>query len=146
MNRTDDPIREMLDSYREAVLAKNVQAFAALYDEHVEVFDMWGNWKISGIAAWRKMAADWFSSLGDERVMVSVKDVHATSSGELAVGHATLTYTAVAPGGAPLRSLSNRITVAMRRGTAGWKVVHEHTSAPIEHASLTAILHEPGDR
>ena len=39
-----------------------------------------------------------------------------------------------------LRSLSNRMTVAMQRRGDDWKVVHEHTSAPIEHGTLKAQL------
>lgn len=140
----EHPIQRMLDGYSSAVLAKDTDAFAALYEDAVEVFDMWGTWKISGIAAWRAMAGEWFASLGDERVEVSFKDVRSHCAGELAVGHATVTYTAIDTNGETVRSLSNRITVAMRRGPAGWKVVHEHTSAPIEHGSLTAILNEPG--
>jgi ketosteroid isomerase-like protein len=142
-NHAEDPIQRIFDGYSSAVLAKDTDAFAALYDDAVEVFDMWGTWKISGIAAWRAMADGWFASLGDERVVVSFKDVRSCSSGELASGHATVTYTAIDARGEPVRSLSNRITVAMRRGPTGWKVVHEHTSAPIEHEGLTAILQEP---
>ena len=41
---------------------------------------------------------------------------------------------------AVLRSLSNRMTVVLRRRDGEWKVVHEHTSAPIEHETLKARL------
>jgi ketosteroid isomerase-like protein len=58
----------------------------------------------------------------------------------LAIGHATLTYTAVSAAGQRLRTLDNRITLALRRQAGEWKIFHEHTSAPIEHATLKAIL------
>jgi ketosteroid isomerase-like protein len=140
MSDNADPFLSMLGSYRAAVLAKDVDAFAALYDDDVQIFDTWGRWSVSGIAAWRVMASDWFSSLGSERVVISVSEAQTTHIGDLAVGHAILTYTAVSAGGQALRSLSNRITSALRRTGDSWKVFHEHTSVPIDHESTKGIL------
>ena len=67
----NDPFVHMLDGNRDAVFARDVDAFAALYDQDVHVFDMWGGWSLRGIAAWRRMAEGWFGSLGDERVRVT---------------------------------------------------------------------------
>lgn len=140
MNKHTDPFVQMLDSYKAAVLAKDVDAFAALYSDDVHIFDMWGAWSLRGIKSWRNMAREWFSSLGTERVIVDVKDAQSTLSGELAIGHAILTYTAVSAEGKELRSLSNRITMALKRTGESWEVLHEHTSAPIDHHSLKAAL------
>jgi len=136
----DNPFSRALAAYVEAVLAKDVDAFTALYDQDIHVFDMWGAWSIRGLAAWREMAAGWFSSLGDERVVVTCDSADSTVSEDLAIGHAILTYTAVAPDGTALRSLSNRATMALRRTGDSWKIFHEHTSAPIDHQSQQAIL------
>jgi ketosteroid isomerase-like protein len=75
-----------------------------------------------------------------------VSDLVSATSGDLSVGHATLTYTALSEGGEKLRSLDNRITVALRRtGDSGrWKIFHEHTSGPIEHPSLKGIVQRSG--
>ena len=140
MNSANDPVARMLDAYREAVYAKDVDAFASLYDTNVHVFDMWGAWSLQGIAAWRGMAEGWFGSLGDERVRVEFDDVQSRVDESMACGHATVTYSAQAPDGATLRSLSNRMTVVLQRRGEAWKVVHEHTSAPIEHQTLKARL------
>ncbi|MBD8900185.1 nuclear transport factor 2 family protein [Rhodanobacter sp. DHG33] len=140
MNELTDPFVKMLDAYKAAVLAKDVDAFVALYDDDVHVFDMWGAWSLRGVEPWRNMASGWFSSLGSERVIVEVKDAQSTLAGDLAVGHAFLTYTAVSAEGKELRSLSNRITAALKRTSGAWKVIHEHTSAPVDPESLKAIL------
>ncbi len=144
MDDPSDPFLQALAAYRAAVLARDVDAFAALYDDEVHVFDMWGAWSLRGIDAWRAMAVDWFASLGDERVVVDAREAGGTRSGDIAVGHAVLTYTALSPEGEKLRSLDNRITLGLRRVDGAWKVFHEHTSAPIEHGSGKAILRYAG--
>ncbi|MGO4376971.1 nuclear transport factor 2 family protein [Pseudoduganella sp. RAF19] len=134
------PVHQFIESYCAAVLAKDVQAFAALYDDDVEVFDMWSNWSQQGIEAWRGMAEQWFSSLEDETVVVAANEISCTEGADLCIGTAILTYTARSTSGETLRSLSNRLTVAMRRHGDGWQVIHEHTSAPIHHQTTKAIL------
>ena len=75
MSQTSDPVHEALARYSAAAYDKNVDAFVSLYADDVHVFDMWNSWELRGIGAWRDMAVGWFSSLGDERVVVSASDV-----------------------------------------------------------------------
>jgi ketosteroid isomerase-like protein len=140
MSPNIDPIQEALTNYSAAVHDKDANAFVSLYSDDLHVFDMWNSWDLRGIAAWRKMAEGWFSSLGDERVVVTASDVESAVAGDVAVGHATLTYTAVSADGTELRSLDNRITIALRRTGNAWKIFHEHTSGPIRHDSLKGII------
>ena len=140
MSQTSGPVHEALARYSAAAYEKDVDAFVALYSADLHVFDMWNSWELRGIDAWRAMAAGWFSSLGDERVVVKATDVVATVNGELAMGHATLTYTAISADGQELRSLDNRITLAMRRAGNAWKIFHEHTSGPIDHKTMKGVI------
>ena len=140
MSHMPDPFLKLLEEYKTAVLAKDVEAFLALYDDDVHVFDLWGAWSLRGIAAWRGMAVEWFASVGDDRVIVESHQAGSTCLGDLAIGHAFLTYTAVSADGTELRSLDNRITAALRKVKGVWKIFHEHTSVPIDHASTKAIL------
>lgn len=141
----NNPFLSALAAYAEAVRSKDVDAFTALYDQDVHVFDMWGRWSLHGLIAWREMAMGWFSSLGDERVVVTFDSAHSTVTEDLVVGYAIFSYTAIAPDGTKLRSLSNRATLALRNTSDGWKIFHEHTSAPIDHKSLLAILSRSGN-
>jgi ketosteroid isomerase-like protein len=143
MSQTSDPVRNFLTQYAQAVHEKNVVAFVSLYADDLHVFDMWNNWELRGIEAWRRMAEGWFGSLGDERVVVAAKDIEAVTGSELALGHATLTFTAVTVEGKELRSLDNRLTLAMWCTDADWKVFHEHTSAPIMHESMKGMIKRP---
>lgn len=140
MSNQIDPVVKMIESYKAAVLAKNVDAFCAIYDADVHIFDMWGQWSMRGIEAWRAMAQGWFSSLGTEQVVVDANNIESVLSNVMAVGHAIFTYTAVSAAGEKLRSLDNRITVVLKRTGDTWKVIHEHTSAPIDHETLKANL------
>ena len=140
MSQTSDPVHQALARYSAAAYEKDVDAFVALYSADLHVFDMWNSWELRGIDAWRAMAAGWFSSLGEERVVVKARDVVATVNGELAMGHATLTYTAISADGQELRSLDNRITLAMRRVGNAWKIFHEHTSGPIDHKTMKGVI------
>lgn len=144
MNQTTDPVAHALAQYKATAYAKDVDAFVSLYADDVHVFDMWNQWELRGIGAWRGMAEEWFGSLGTERVVVSFSDVAATVGADIALGHATVTYTAVSAEGKELRSLDNRMTIALRRTGDAWKIFHEHTSGPIEHASMKGMIKRGG--
>ena len=144
MNQTTDPVAHALAQYKATAYAKDVDAFVSLYADDVHVFDMWNQWELRGIDAWRGMAEGWFGSLGTERVVVSFSDVAATVSADIALGHATVTYTAVSAEGKQLRSLDNRMTIALRRTGDTWKIFHEHTSGPIEHVSMKGMIKRGG--
>lgn len=140
MTQLPDPVRQALDRYAAAAYEKNVDAFVSLYSDDIHVFDMWNRWEIRGIEAWRKMAEGWFGSLGAERVVVKASDVTSTVSGDLALGHATLTYAAISPEGKELRSLDNRLSIALRKAGQAWKIFHEHTSGPIDHQTMRGTI------
>jgi len=106
----------------------------------VQVFDMWGAWSYNGIAAWREMVANWFGSLGTERVIVDFSNPKATVAQDLAVVHAFVTYKAVTADGVELRSLDNRLTAILTPRGDGWKIVHEHTSSPIDFETAKVIF------
>ena len=141
MNSDPSPIAEALNGYKSAVYAKNLEAFAALYAQDIHVFDMWGQWSVQGIILWKEEARNWFGSLGSERVVVTIDDVSDYRSEGLVSGHATLTYSAISGEGQKLRSLQNRISMTVRQSEQGWKIVHQHTSAPIDFETMKPQLH-----
>ena len=66
MTTADQPVRQALAAYQAAVLAKDVDAFVAIYADDVQIFELWGQWT-HDLASWREMAKGWFTFLGDER-------------------------------------------------------------------------------
>jgi uncharacterized protein (TIGR02246 family) len=140
VDEREQPIAQVMEAYKAAVFAKDVDAFVGLYDQGVRVFDMWGVWSYSGVAAWREMVADWFGSLGSERVVVAMNDVQIIVAPDLAVAHAFVTYTGQSAEGKALRAMQNRMTWALKQQDGGWKIVHEHTSAPVDFETSKVLL------
>ena len=140
MQSIEPPITDVLNAYAAAVLAKDVDAFMALYDDEVSIFDMWGEWSYEGADAWRTVVMDWFGSLGDDRVVVSFKEVQTIVTPELAVAYAFVTYQAESGAGIFLRALTNRMTLSLRPKQGAWKIVHEHTSAPADFNTSKVML------
>ena len=139
MSELDAPILRVVEAYRAAVHAKDVGAFTSLYHPDVRVFDMWGEWSYEGLAAWRRMVSDWFSSLGTERVAVDLNDLKVTRGQDVCVVHAFITYRGLSAEGAELRAIRNRVTWVLKQ-EGGWKIFHEHTSAPADFATLKVKL------
>ncbi len=136
----EQSVMQMLEAYKNAVYAKDVDALVALYADDVQVFDMWGTWLYNGINAWRGMIADWFGSLGTERVVVEFDDVKITVSDTMALIHAIVTYAGESADGERLRAMHNRLTWGFQLQNGTWKIVHEHTSSPIDFATGKVML------
>ena len=141
MNEAEQAILRVVEAYKAAVFAKDVDAFVALYDQEVCVFDLWGTWSYHGVAAWRGMVTEWFGSLGTERVVVAMEGVHTIVAHDAAVVHAFVSYTGVSAEGNAVRTMQNRLTWALTQHAGGWTIVHEHSSAPVDPATSTVILH-----
>ena len=59
---------------------------------------------------------------------------------DVAVVHAFVTYTGVSAEGEELRAIHNHLTWAIKQHAGAWKIVHEHTSAPVDSATSKVIL------
>jgi ketosteroid isomerase-like protein len=135
-----DDLSLIFETYKNAVFQKDIEAFASVFDEKVQVFDMWERWAYDGLPAWKKMAEGWFESLGTDKDVVTFDDIRIQASGEMAVVTSFVRFTAISEKGEELRYLENRLTwVAFRKGEV-WKISHQHTSGPIDSATMKVIL------
>ena len=140
MSDTEKQIMRILESYKAAVLAKDVQALMRLYDPAVRVFDTWGVWSYEGASAWQRAIEGWFTSLGTESVRVTFEDVRTVAERESASVSAIVTYSGISARGEELRAMQNRITWALKTSGHVLRIVHEHTSAPVGFDDSKAIL------
>ena len=140
MNSASNPVHAVLNAYASAVYAQDVDAFMQLYADDARVFDTWEVWAFEGNSDRRPIIAQWFASLGTERVRVSFEDVQVTQGEEVAVLSAISTFAAISAEGEMLRSMQNRLTWALKRSGGAWLIQHEHTSTPIGFADQKAIF------
>jgi ketosteroid isomerase-like protein len=138
-------ISRVMRSYEAAVFARDAEAFMRLYHPAVRVFDTWGVWLYQDARSWRTAVDGWFASLGSERVRVGFSDVQTFGEQSLATVSAIVTYAAESAQGEPLRSMQNRMTWVLRETGHVFRIVHEHTSAPIGFEDSKAILERPED-
>jgi len=146
VNDIDKSIAQILESYKSAVLARDVEAFMRLYDPGVRVFDTWGVWSYDGAEAWRRAVEAWFTSLGAERVKVTFEEVRSTLGRDVAIVSAIVTYAGISAQGEPLRAMQNRITWGLKTIGHVPRIVHEHTSAPVGFDDTKAILQRQSAR
>lgn len=140
MSDTEKEVRRVIGSYEAAVFSRDVEAFMRLYHPTVRVFDAWGVWLYEGAPSWQIAVEGWFASLGTERVKVSFAEVQIAGDQALGILSAIVTYAAESIRGEPLRSMQNRITWVLRESGHVFRIVHEHTSAPIGFEDSKAIL------
>jgi uncharacterized protein (TIGR02246 family) len=136
----EQPVARLIESYRQAVRDRDVEAFMRLYDPKARVFDAWGVWSYESAEAWRKAIESWLGSHEEERFEVKADDVRITGHGSGCAVSAIFTYGSVSPAGKALRSMQNRLTWMLERQGSDWRIVHEHTSAPISFDESKAIL------
>jgi ketosteroid isomerase-like protein len=136
----DTQISRVMRSYEAAVFAKDAEAFMRLYHPAVRVFDAWGVWLYPDAISWRTAVEGWFASLASERVKVSFSEVQTFGDPSLATVSAIVAYAGESAQGEPLRSMQNRITWVLRETGHVFRIVHEHTSAPIGFEDFKAIL------
>lgn len=129
-----------LETYKSAVLAKNVETFMHLYAPDARIFDAWGIWSYEGAAAWRVAVEGWFTSLGNETCKVAFDDVQIIGDPSFAAMSAIVTYAGISAQGQEIRAMQNRISWVLKIKGHVLRIVHEHTSAPIGFEDAKAIL------
>jgi uncharacterized protein (TIGR02246 family) len=140
MSDQPDGITQVLQAYSDAVEARDVETFLALYDDGMHLFDMWDHYEVNGKDAWREMVAGWFGAHPGEALEARFEDVSAVSGQDVAFAHMVMTFAIVAPGGELSYEQAHRMTLGIQRKDGAWKIVHEHTSMPINNETGAGIL------
>ena len=133
-------VESLFETYKNAVFQKDAEAFAAIFDSNVRVFDMWVLWSYDGLPVWREMAKEWFASLGTNRVVVTFDDIQIEATGEMALATAYVRFAAISETGEELRYLQNRLTWVARKKAENWIIIHQHTSGPVDFETMKVVL------
>jgi ketosteroid isomerase-like protein len=125
--------------YKQSAWDKDTKSMIALYHDNVVIFDMWNQGYQTGLTEWSNVIKNWLGSLGDEKVNVIFEMTEIHESNDAGFGSALITYQAISTSNTILRSMKNRVTLGFIKQEDEWKVVHQHTSAPI-NSNLEGIL------
>ncbi len=132
-------IQDFFTIYKQTTWEKDTEQMIALYHKDVVIFDMWEYGYQTGLATWSMVIKDWLGSLGEEKVKVLFEMIAIQEDGDIGFASALITYQAISPDNTIIRSMKNRITLGFSRGEGNWKVIHQHTSAPLD-GDLQGIL------
>jgi ketosteroid isomerase-like protein len=138
MTASETTAREMLARYAGAIHALDPQAVLSLYDKDVVVFDAWNAWSYEGLDAWSAAVQRWLGR-ADAQQRFDAQDVRATGDADFIAVHAMARYSELAGDGSVRGAIDNRLGWVIRRTPAGWKIVHEHTSAPVDFETMKAF-------
>lgn len=130
----------LLQRYAQAVYNKDVEGFVSVYDSNVCIYDTWNEWESHGTEAVRAMATGWFESLGKEKVRVEFTQVEVFQSAHQTVWVGAFKFDGLSEDDEILRSISNRWTWVIKESDEGFKVVHEHSSLPVNMETFKGIM------
>ncbi|NLY37456.1 MAG: SnoaL-like domain-containing protein [Tissierellia bacterium] len=130
----------ILEQYAKAVLEKEVEGFMAIYDPIVNVYDTWNSWIKKDIEEIRSMATEWFKSLGEEKVRVEFTEVNVLECESQTVWIGEVKFYGINQEDQILRSISNRWIWVIQNNDGIFKVIHEHSSLPIDTETFTGIV------
>jgi ketosteroid isomerase-like protein len=132
-------LQDFFTIYKQSAWDKDTESMIALYHTDVVIFDMWMQGYQTGLAEWSNVIKEWLGSLGEEKVNVIFDMIEIHEGNDVGFGSALITYQAISINNAIVRSMRNRITLGFVKQDNEWKVVHQHTSSPI-NSDLQAIL------
>lgn len=117
-------IRALLDRWAHAACAGDMDGVLANHASDIHMFDVPQPIQSKGLSSYRRTWEVFFASNDPGPGRFRLRDVHVIAGQDVAVAHGLLD---VADGAAHCR-----LTVAFRRESRGWIMVHEHHSMPID--------------
>ncbi len=140
MDKQEEAVRELLVQYRKAIWDKDLDSFLDLYDQELCVYDLWNVWSYEGLEAWGKMVKEWFSDLQADRDDVSFQDAVVKAGQDFATLYTLVTYRGMSATGVELRHMKSRMTWVLHKRDGLWKIIHEHSSGPVNMAEMKLML------
>lgn len=134
-------VAHLAREYEAAVAGLDIDRLLALYDAEVVVYDLTSTWSYRGAPAWREAVREWFESVEQDQTNVAaLSDLTVVGEGDLIAAHGRAHYGVGNESGEEIYAMDNRLTWLLRRGADGWRILHEHTSVPIDMETGRASL------
>lgn len=137
MSDADRDLHAALTLWRDAFCRKDVEALMALYADDAVLFDAIPPFA-EGVASMRTKIIGCFPHFPDQ-FAIETKDLTVEIGGDLAFSHCLWRFTDLPPGHPAGRHWLRSSTIWRRTG-AGWRIRHDHCSAPFDPYSEKAVL------
>lgn len=125
----------LVDRYTVAAATTDRDALLALYAPDVRMFDMMLPWQISGTEEWAPRIDNWFSGVGTQ-AEVQARDVEVTTTDGMALLTMNMEYAHIESDGERM-AMVNRLTWVVVPHGDDWRIIHEHTSVPLNEDDMT---------
>lgn len=132
-NADEAAIRALEAQFAAAASAKDVDAIMKVYAPDVVVYDVVPPRQYVGAAAYRK---DWQDVMAGFKgpVKFELSDLTVETSGSLAWSRSIQRVESADASGKPM-AMTVRVTDIYHKTPAGWRIVHEHVSVPVDLAT-----------
>jgi ketosteroid isomerase-like protein len=131
-------IERRLDSWLNAVRAKDVDALLSHYAPDLLVYNLAPPMRSRGLTAPRKTWTEWFASF-DGPIGYEVRDRRLSYSADVAFTTSVNHIWGMQKDGERLE-LWLRVTVGLCKIDGEWMATHEHVSVPFDMSSMKALL------
>ncbi|MDP4083126.1 MAG: nuclear transport factor 2 family protein [Bacillota bacterium] len=133
MNAEFIKVQDVIENYKSAVYEQDVEKFVSTYATNIQVYDCWEDWECKGISKWKEAVNGWFKGLKEEGVQLKVElnDLVIEENAGLAFIHSNVSFIAYNGSGEKLRQMTNRFTFGLKKQNNSWKIIHQHSSLPI---------------
>lgn len=129
-----------MDLYAKAVDERDVAAFIRLYALDVRIFDAWDTWEYRGALEWQRPISAWLTAHVSEKLTVAFEEVTVQGSPPFVLVTALVTYGRVSSDETPLGTIQNRLTWILHVHEGRARIVHEHTSVPVDFREMKPFL------
>jgi len=133
-----DEIRDLLESWRDAAEAKDIERIVLHYAPEILAFDAIAQLQFKGRDAYKQ---HWQACMAmcPGPMIFEIHDLDIATQGDLAFGHYLSRCGATGPDGEEKAGWM-RATVGCRKVNGRWLIVHEHFSAPFDPESGKALF------
>jgi ketosteroid isomerase-like protein len=144
-NSNEAQVRERLDSWANAVRAKDIEAVMSHYAPDILLFDLAPPLQYSGADACLQNWASWFPTF-QGRVGYEITELSIVASHDVAYSHSLNRICGTRTDG-ERTDVWVRATVGFRNITGRWMISHEHYSVPfyMEPPYKASLDLKPGD-
>lgn len=132
-------LESVVDRYTAAVKSLDKQALLALYAPSLRMFDMTSPFELRGPETFAKRVDKWFVDMEGSVPGAKALQIESAASGDLAYMSMLMEYFDVDEEG-NRRGMTNRLTWVLAPDGDDWKIIHEHTSVPLDEETMEPMF------